>query len=255
MIVAFVAKKFIIDMVLMGPQSPTFRPTAGCASYRTGCSATTPVYQPYQTEYGEYGARRAVQPAYAGVDGDGRRTGGSLPAVGNLALRGSGPDQLRTLQSRMFVFYVSVCFFCGLLFGYFLIVPLSINFFAGYQASADITNMIDVRSYPDYRTDRVGGVRRSVPTAVADLLPDADGYRDGRFPTKIPPTCDHPADHRFGGNHAARPVQPGAGNSAALFAVRAEYIPRPPCRTEKKAKEEAANGFIRWTCRREDLEE
>ena len=50
-------------------------------------------------------------------------------------------------KSRMFVFYVSVCFFCGLLFGYFLIVPLSINFFAGYQASADITNMIDVRSY------------------------------------------------------------------------------------------------------------
>ena len=50
-------------------------------------------------------------------------------------------------KSRMFVFYVSLCFFTGLLFGYFLIVPLSINFLAGYQASPDIANMIDVKSY------------------------------------------------------------------------------------------------------------
>ena len=50
-------------------------------------------------------------------------------------------------KSRMFVLYVSLCFFTGLLFGYFLIVPLSINFLAGYQASPDIANMIDVKSY------------------------------------------------------------------------------------------------------------
>ena len=40
-----------------------------------------------------------------------------------------------------------ICFFAGLCFGYFLIAPLSVSFFAGYQASPEITNMIDVRSY------------------------------------------------------------------------------------------------------------
>ena len=43
----------------------------------------------------------------------------------------------------MFLFSV----FTGLAFGYFVIAPLSISFFAGYQASPDITNMIDIRSY------------------------------------------------------------------------------------------------------------
>lgn len=49
--------------------------------------------------------------------------------------------------TRMFVLWVSVCFFAGLLFGYFIMAPLSVNFFVGYQASSMITNMIDVSDY------------------------------------------------------------------------------------------------------------
>ena len=42
---------------------------------------------------------------------------------------------------------MSLCFFSGLLFGYFIMVPLSVNFFANYQASAEIVNMIDISDY------------------------------------------------------------------------------------------------------------
>lgn len=49
--------------------------------------------------------------------------------------------------TRWFVASVSGCFFTGLLFGYFIMVPLSINFFANYQVSAEITNMIDISDY------------------------------------------------------------------------------------------------------------
>ena len=42
---------------------------------------------------------------------------------------------------------MSLCFFSGLLFGYFIMVPLSVNFFANYQASAEIVNMIDIGDY------------------------------------------------------------------------------------------------------------
>lgn len=49
--------------------------------------------------------------------------------------------------TRLFVLWVSLCFFTGLLFGYFVITPLSLHFFLNYSASAEIRNLIDVSSY------------------------------------------------------------------------------------------------------------
>lgn len=49
--------------------------------------------------------------------------------------------------ARRFVLWVSLLFFGGLLFGYFVIVPLSVSFFIHYEASAVIVNMIDVGQY------------------------------------------------------------------------------------------------------------
>lgn len=48
---------------------------------------------------------------------------------------------------RMFVLYVSLCFFVGLLFGYYIITPLSLHFFINYSASPNIENLIDISSY------------------------------------------------------------------------------------------------------------
>ena len=49
--------------------------------------------------------------------------------------------------TRMFVLYVSLCFFAGALFGYYIIVPLSLHFFLNYNASEAIVNLIDISSY------------------------------------------------------------------------------------------------------------
>ncbi len=48
---------------------------------------------------------------------------------------------------RMFVFWVSLCFFAGLLFGYFVVSPISVHFFLNYTASQSIENLIDINSY------------------------------------------------------------------------------------------------------------
>ncbi|MFV0593462.1 MAG: twin-arginine translocase subunit TatC [Draconibacterium sp.] len=45
------------------------------------------------------------------------------------------------------VFYTSVLFLLGVLFGYFLIVPLSIQFLGTYSVSETVTNQINTRSY------------------------------------------------------------------------------------------------------------
>lgn len=49
--------------------------------------------------------------------------------------------------SRFFLGSVSSLFFSGAAFGYFLIVPLSVQFLSHYNVSAEIQNMIDVGSY------------------------------------------------------------------------------------------------------------
>jgi len=46
-----------------------------------------------------------------------------------------------------FVFYASLLFVLGVLFGYFIITPLSIRFLAGFIVSSDIQNLFSIDSY------------------------------------------------------------------------------------------------------------
>lgn len=45
------------------------------------------------------------------------------------------------------VFFTSVLFTLGVLFGYYLIVPLSIHFLGSYSISGEVTNQININSY------------------------------------------------------------------------------------------------------------
>lgn len=58
---------------------------------------------------------------------------------------GLTPKERRS--SRFFLTAVSSLFFSGAAFGYFLIVPLSVQFLSQYNVSTEIQNMIDVGSY------------------------------------------------------------------------------------------------------------
>jgi sec-independent protein translocase protein TatC len=46
-----------------------------------------------------------------------------------------------------FVFYASMLFILGVLFGYFVITPLSVRFLATYIVSSSIQNLFDIDSY------------------------------------------------------------------------------------------------------------
>jgi sec-independent protein translocase protein TatC len=50
-------------------------------------------------------------------------------------------------NSQGAVFFVSVLFILGLLFGYFVAAPMSINFLASYTVDPTIENQIDMQSY------------------------------------------------------------------------------------------------------------
>ena len=49
--------------------------------------------------------------------------------------------------ARGIVFYVSLLFFIGILFGYYVVAPLSIQFFGSYQISRKIENIFTINSY------------------------------------------------------------------------------------------------------------
>lgn len=45
------------------------------------------------------------------------------------------------------VFYVSMLFFIGILFGYFIVAPLTVQFFGSYKISNDIENIFTINSF------------------------------------------------------------------------------------------------------------
>ncbi len=50
-------------------------------------------------------------------------------------------------NSRGFILVASFLFFMGVLFGYYIVAPLSINFLGTYQVSSEVTNEFDLASY------------------------------------------------------------------------------------------------------------
>lgn len=49
--------------------------------------------------------------------------------------------------SKGMVFYISLCFFSGILFGYFVIAPMTVQFFGAFQISKQIENNFTIGSY------------------------------------------------------------------------------------------------------------
>lgn len=49
--------------------------------------------------------------------------------------------------ARGATFFVSILFLCGIVFGYFVITPLSVNFLSNYQVDPSISNEFDITSF------------------------------------------------------------------------------------------------------------
>lgn len=61
-------------------------------------------------------------------------------------------------RARGIVFWMTLLFFSGVLFAYYVIVPFTINFFASYQLSPQFENIITISNYYDTLSDMVLGM-------------------------------------------------------------------------------------------------
>ncbi len=148
-IAAFLAKEFIFDDIIFGPKDPDF------FTYRMFCNIST----------------------YLGFEGSSMCMDEMSFVVQNRTMAGQFTSHLwvsliagfiaafpyimwemwrflkpgLTNKERNFtngvVFVSSLLFIIGVLFGYYLIAPLSINFLSGYTVSDQILNEIDLSSY------------------------------------------------------------------------------------------------------------
>lgn len=50
-------------------------------------------------------------------------------------------------HAKLFIFIASFLFFLGVLFGYFVVIPMSVNFFATFKVSAVVKNEFNIDSY------------------------------------------------------------------------------------------------------------
>lgn len=145
---AFFAKKFIFDVIIFGPKKPTFptyqffcKISQTFGLDETFCAGELPFQIQSRTMAGQFSAHIWTS-IWAGFII-------AFPYILYELWRFISPglyDKERR-SSRGFIIIASLLFFVGVLFGYYVITPLSINFLGNYQVSSEIHNDIDIGSY------------------------------------------------------------------------------------------------------------
>ena len=157
--VAFIFKDFIFDVLLFGPKNKDF------VTYRWFCSLSQTLGQ---------GSSFCIEELHFRIQS--RTVAGQFSAhLWTSVLAGfivsfpyiiyefwkfisPGLYEKERKNARGFIFVASILFFIGVLFGYYIVTPLSINFLGNYSVSSEIFNDFDLSSY-------IGLLRASVLAA------------------------------------------------------------------------------------------
>ncbi|MEZ4802551.1 MAG: twin-arginine translocase subunit TatC [Gelidibacter sp.] len=145
---AFIFSRYIFDTIIFGPKQmtfPTYKYLCKMSQFfnldSTFCAESFPFTIQNRTMGGQFSAD-VWTAIYAGMVI-------AFPYIiyqlWSFISPGLHPNERK--HSRGFIIITSLLFFLGVLFGYFVITPLSINFLGTYSVSSEITNQIDLGSY------------------------------------------------------------------------------------------------------------
>ena len=145
---AFIFKDFIFDVLLFGPKNKNF------VTYRWFCSLSQSLGQgnsfcieelPFRiqsrTMAGQFSAHLWTSVLAGFIV--------SFPYIIFEFWKFISPGlyEKERKNARGFIFIASFLFFIGVLFGYYIVTPLSINFLGNYSVSSEIFNDFDLSSY------------------------------------------------------------------------------------------------------------
>ncbi|WP_290787731.1 twin-arginine translocase subunit TatC [Altibacter sp.] len=146
-VLAFIAKDFIFDVLLFGPKKadfPTYKllcRAAQAIGLDSFCFTELPFRIQSRTMSGQFSAH-----IWTSI------TAGFIVAFPYVIWEfwkfvSPGLKHNERKTSRGFIIVASLLFFIGVLFGYYVITPLSINFLGSYQVSSQVFNDFDLSSY------------------------------------------------------------------------------------------------------------
>ncbi|WP_445384547.1 twin-arginine translocase subunit TatC [Robiginitalea sp. IMCC44478] len=147
-IVAFLMKDFIFDTVIFGPKKmdfPTYRLFCRIATWlgfeSAFCAESLPFTIQNRTMAGQFSAHIWTS-IWAGFI-----VGFPYVLYELWKFISPGLYEKERRNSRGFILIASLLFFIGVLFGYYVVAPLSINFLGTYQVSKEVLNEIDISSF------------------------------------------------------------------------------------------------------------
>ncbi len=146
--IAFLMKDFIFDTVIFGPKKPDF-PTyavfckfSKMLGFSEAFCGSEPLFRLQSREMAGQFSAHIWTSIWAGfIVG--------FPYILYELWRFISPGlyEKERKSSRGFIFIASFLFFLGVLFGYYVVAPLSINFLGSYTISKEVFNDIDIASY------------------------------------------------------------------------------------------------------------
>lgn len=147
-VVAFLMKDFIFDTIIFGPKKmsfPTYRLFCDIAT-KIGldsafCADSLPFTIQNRTMAGQFSAHIWTS-IWAGFI-----VGFPYLLYEMWKFISPGLYEKERKYSRGFILVASLLFFMGVLFGYYVVAPLSINFLGTYQVSQEVANEIDISSF------------------------------------------------------------------------------------------------------------
>lgn len=146
--VAFLMKDFIFDTIIFGPKKmdfPTYRVFCEIATFlgfdSAFCADKLPFTIQSRLMSGQFSAHIWTSIWAGFIIG--------FPYVLYEVWKFISPGlyEKERKNSRGFILVASFLFFLGVLFGYYIVAPLSINFLGTYQVSSEVTNEFDLASY------------------------------------------------------------------------------------------------------------
>ena len=146
-IVAFIFKDFIFSNIIIAPKTPEFFTNRNLCAFGTwiGINALCINADPFQliniNMAGQFTTHIMVSMIIGLI--------GAFPYLIFEMWRFIGPALYDKEQqyAKGAVFYISLLFILGVLFAYYVIIPLSVHFLGSYQVSEEVINQINLMSY------------------------------------------------------------------------------------------------------------
>ena len=146
--IAFIAKDFIFNVLIFGPKQsnfPTYQVLCEIAKFigfkDSFCFTELPFRIQSRTMGGQFSAHIWTSITAGFII--------AFPYILHEMWKFISPG-LRVKErssAKGFIFIASLLFFVGVLFGYYVVTPLSINFLGTYQVSCEVHNDFDLSSY------------------------------------------------------------------------------------------------------------